>query len=80
MFPELTQPGQHIVNIEYNYTCVNPGIQDTFVTQKTLNVYGEESTHTQSPKNHYWEEHAGVNPPVVVNNLLWLSSNFVHRC
>ena len=42
MFPELTQPGQHIVNVEYKYICVPSGIQETFVTQKILNVYGKE--------------------------------------
>ena len=42
MFPVLTQPGQHIVNIAYEYICMPPGIQETFVTQKTLNVYGKE--------------------------------------
>ena len=41
MFPELMQPGQHIINIEYNYTCVIPVMEGTFLTQKTLNVYGE---------------------------------------
>ena len=65
MIAELTQPGQHVVNIMYECICVTRGIQETvnFVTQKTLNVYGKEMSSTYIRNN--LGKHVGVSPPKI---------------